>query len=137
MTQAVDSSIAIAAVLADHEAHELAEDALSRSTRTIAHVAIESYSVLTRLPPPLRLGATSAVAILRARLPGAWVALDADEHAEALQSLAAAQVSAGAAYDGLIALTARARGSGSCSPRTAARRAQRAVGARFRLLGDY
>ena len=91
MTQAVDSSVAIAAILADHDAHDLAQDALSQSASTIAHVASETYSVLTRLPPPLRLDAETAAMIVDRRLPRARVALDADAHASAPAVLASAR----------------------------------------------
>lgn len=135
MTQAVDSSIAIAAILADHEAHDSAEDALSRSATTIAHVAAETYSVLTRLPPPHRLDAVGAAAIVDARLPAAQVALSADGlGASNLERLAAAGISAGATYDGLIALTALEHDLELISRDRRAARSYRALGVRFELL---
>jgi predicted nucleic acid-binding protein len=134
VTQAVDSSIAIAAILADHEAHDSAEEALSRSTTTIAHVAAETYSVLTRLPPPRRLDATEAAAIIDARFPSTWVALDADDHASAPRRLAAAEVRGGATYDGLIALAAQDHHVELVSRDSRAARTYRALGVRFQLL---
>jgi predicted nucleic acid-binding protein len=136
VTQAVDSSVAIAAILADHQAHDAAEDALSRSDSTIAHVAAETYSVLTRLPPPLRLDAAHAAAIVDARLPSRLVALAGESHATALGRLAAAQVSGGATYDGLIALTALEHDLELVSRDRRATRTYRALRVRFRLLGD-
>ena len=106
MRQAADSSITIAALVADHEARELAERALKRCTSTITHVAIETYSVLTRLPPPRSLVSTDAAILIEARLPANYVTLDASTYAAAPVTLAGARVSAGATYDGLIALTA-------------------------------
>ncbi len=106
MRQAADSSITIAALVADHEARDLAEDALKQCTTTIAHVALETYSVLTRFPPPRRLTSADAATLIHARLPAAYAALDASEYAKAPARLATAGVSGGAAYDGLIALTA-------------------------------
>lgn len=106
MRQAADSSITIAALVADHEARNLAEDALKGATRTIAHVAAETYSVLTRLPPPHCLRSTDAAALIDTRLPSTYVTLDADKYASATARLASAGVSGGATYDGLIALTA-------------------------------
>ena len=134
MTRAVDSSIAIAAILADHDAHDLAEEALSESGQTIAHVATETYSVLTRLPPPLRLDAKRAAAIVAARLPSLVVTLEADAHARSPERLAAAQVSGGATYDGLIALTALAHDLELLSADSRAARTYRALGVRFQLL---
>ena len=134
MTQAVDSSIAIAAILADHEAHDLAEDALSSSSATIAHVATETYSVLTRLPSPLRLNAASAAAIVAARLPRARVTLEAELHSSAPARLAAAGVSGGATYDGLIALSALEHDLELLSRDQRAARTYRALGVHFQLL---
>jgi predicted nucleic acid-binding protein len=131
---AVDSSIAIAAILADHEAHEIAEDALSRSTTTIAHVATETYSVLTRLPPPLRLDAVRAASIVASRLPPSVVTLDADAHAKASERLAEAHVSGGATYDGLIALTAGEHDLQLLSRDRRAARTYSALGIRFELV---
>jgi predicted nucleic acid-binding protein len=136
VTQAVDSSIAIAAILADHAAHDRAEDALSESATTIAHVATETYSVLTRLPPPLRLDAADAAAIVEARLPSSRVTLDAEAHAAAPARLAAARISGGATYDGLIALTASDHDLELLSRDRRAARTYRALGIRFRLLTD-
>ena len=106
MKQTADSSITIAALVADHEARDLAEDALKQCRTTIAHVAIETYSVLTRLPPPRRLVSADAAAIIDARLPSTYATLDATTHAQAPTRLAAAGISGGATYDGLIAITA-------------------------------
>ncbi len=104
--KAADSSITIAALWGDHPAHEVAVQALATCQTTIAHVAIETYSVLTRLPAPHRAAATVAAAALDQRLPPAYATLDASMYAKAPAWLASAGVSGGATYDGLIALTA-------------------------------
>lgn len=135
MRQAVDTSIAVAACLVDHEAHELAEHALGHSTATIAHVATETYSVLTRLPAPLRVDASAAAALVGRRLPRRCVTLDAAKHAAAPAKLASAQVSGGATYDGLIALTALEHELELISRDLRAARTYRALGVRFELLG--
>ncbi len=134
MRQTADSSIAIAAILADDEAHDLAEDALKRCTRTIAHVAVETFSVLTRLPHALRLKAPDAAAIVDARLPPTYVTLDANSYANAPARLAAAGVSGGATYDGLIALTALEHDLELVSRDRRAARSYRALDIRFTLL---
>jgi predicted nucleic acid-binding protein len=104
--QAADSSVTVAALLGDHPAHETAGDALAASDTTIAHVAIETYSVITRLPPPHRVDPATAASLLAERLPSRCAAPDAAASTKAPERLARARVSAGAAYDGLIALTA-------------------------------
>jgi hypothetical protein len=43
---------------------------------TIAHVAIETYSVLTRLPGPDRVDAKIAAMVLDKRLPATYATLD-------------------------------------------------------------
>lgn len=106
MTRAPDTSIAVAALLGDHPAHEAAADALAACKTTIAHVAVEAYSVLTRLPAPHRADAATAATALHERLPSTYVTLNASDHANAPSRLAAAGISGGATYDGLIALTA-------------------------------
>jgi predicted nucleic acid-binding protein len=100
------SRIAIAALLADHPAHETATEALAACRTTIAHAAIETYSVLTRLPAPHRVDATTAATVLAGRTPPAYATLDGSAYAKAPALLAAAGVSGGATYDGLIALAA-------------------------------
>jgi predicted nucleic acid-binding protein len=134
MRRAVDSSVAIAAILADEEAHELAEDALKRCTRTIAHVATETYSVLTRLPPPHRLLSADAAAIIDARLPSTYITLDASMYAKAPGRLAGAGISGGATYDGLIALTALSSDLELLTRDRRAERTYRALDVPYKLL---
>jgi toxin FitB len=131
---ATDTSIAIAALLADHPAHEPSADALAACDTTIAHVAAETYSVLTRLPAPHRVDAAAAAEALAVRLPRAYVTLLARDHAGAPKRLAASAISAGATYDGLIALTALEHDLELLSRDRRAARTYRALGARFQLL---
>lgn len=133
-TRAADSSVTIAAILADDVLHDAAERALADSERTIAHVAAETYSVLTRIAPPLRLDADTAAAILEQRLPPQRVTLDADQHATAIRRLADARISGGATYDGLIALTALEYGIELISRDRRAARTYHAIGVRFQLI---
>jgi predicted nucleic acid-binding protein len=134
VSRAPDTSVAVAALLADHPAHDAATEALAACKTTIAHVAAETYSVLTRLPAPHRAEAATAATALHKRLPTAYVALDAGEHANAPARLAAAGVSGGATYDGLIALTAIEHDLELLSRDRRAARTYRALGARFELL---
>ena len=134
MKKAADSSIAIAALLGDHPAHKTASEALAGCKTTIAHVAAETYSVLTRLPPPNRADATTAAAALAERLPSACAALNAGNYANAPARLAAAGISGGATYDGLIALTALEHDLDLLTRDRRAARSYRALGVRFTLL---
>ena len=132
--RAPDTSIAIAALLADHTAHEAASKALATCAVTIAHVAAETYSVLTRLPPPHQTDASTAAEALTQRLPSTHAALAANDHAGAPKRLAEAGVSGGATYDGLIALTALEHGLELVSRDRRAARTYRALGAHFQLV---
>jgi predicted nucleic acid-binding protein len=134
VSKAADTSIAIAALLADHPAHEAAADALATCKTTIAHVAAETYSVLTRLPAPHRADATTAATALHERLPSTFLTLDASNHANAPSRLAAVGISGGATYDGLIALTALEHDLELLSRDRRAARTYRALGTRFQLL---
>lgn len=132
---AADSSVTIAALLHDHPAHDAAADALAACKTTIAHVAIETFSVLTRLPAPNRAEPSIAVTALRERLASTYVTLDADSYQQAPSRLAAAGVADGSTYDGLIALTALEHELELVSRDRRAARAYRALGVHFTLLG--
>ncbi len=135
MSRAADSSIAIAALLDGHPAHDAAAEALAGCTATIAHVAAETYSVLTRLPLPDRADATAAAAVLDERLPATFATLSASNHAQAPARLAAAGISGGATYDGLIALTALEHDLELLTRDRRAIGSYRALGTRFTLVG--
>jgi predicted nucleic acid-binding protein len=132
----VDSSVSVAALVLDHEAQQLSDEALTASGVTIAHVASETYSVLTRLPGALRVDGARATSIIRARLPRDVVALDPSEHMSALETLAAARIGGGATYDGLIALAAKRHGLQLVSRDLRAARTYEALGVPHRLLSD-
>lgn len=67
---ACDTSVAVASLDASHEAHAECRRALVRLRPALArHAAFEVYSVLTRLPPGLRLTARQARDVLAAAFP--------------------------------------------------------------------
>jgi predicted nucleic acid-binding protein len=136
LRRAADSSVAIAALLADHEDHEKAERALRSTDATVAHAAIETYGVLTRLPPPRRVGREQAALLIDARLPADWLTLDGRAQAVMLRRLASEGVSGGASYDGLIALTALEHEAELLTLDRRATRAYVRLGVRFVLVGD-
>lgn len=70
------------------------------------HAAFELYSVLTRLPAPVRLSPASATRLIGTSFP-ATVALSPQASASLLGELAAAAVSGGSVYDALVAAAAR------------------------------
>src|SRR3989441_13166825 len=52
--RSADSSVVVAAFASWHETHDSARRVLDGALRLVAHCALETYSVLTRLPPPHR-----------------------------------------------------------------------------------
>jgi hypothetical protein len=105
-------------------------------TAVPAHVAIESYSVLTRLPGGLAVPARTAASVLARRFSDEPLQLRKGDRASLVEVLAAAGVSGGASYDGLVALEASAHG---CTMLTLDQRAQstyQRLGVPFRVIGS-
>jgi predicted nucleic acid-binding protein len=102
-----DTSVVVAGLSRWHRHYRAAAEALDGITALPAHVLTESYSVLTRLPGGLAVPLEAAVAVLASRFDEP-LQLAAGERARLLSTLAAAGVGAGATYDGLVALEARA-----------------------------
>ena len=130
----LDTSAALALVNPGHVLRE----AVSRRVRgyrlgLAGHAAYETYSVLTRWPPPHRISAAVAHQAIEANFP-ATRHLDADRGSSALSLLAAAGVAAGAVYDGLVALAALAEDQLLISCDQRAVNTYRAVGVRFEIL---
>ena len=134
MKKAADSSVTVAALLTGHPEHDAAADALGGCELTIAHAALETYSVLTRLPGPHRVDARTAATVLAQRTPTRHVALSANKHANVPGRLADAGVSGGATYDGVIALTALEHELELLTRDRRAERTYRALGVPYTLL---
>ena len=82
--------------------------ALERVNALPAHVVIEAYSVLTRLPSGLAVAPTLAAQVLTRRFAEPSLRLGDAERNRLLPTLAGAGVSGGASYDALVALEANA-----------------------------
>ena len=104
--KAVDSSVVVAAFATWHEHHALARVVMSSRPRLVAHAAVESYSVLTRLPPPHRANPSIVHAFITQRFTEPYLALSEAGYQELLTTLATRQILGGPAYDALIAFTA-------------------------------
>ena len=105
--KAVDSSVIVAAFATWHEHHELARAAVERGVRVIDHCAVESYSVLTRLPPPHRAPPNVVQEFLRLQFPELYLRLSARAHRRFVLGLADRDIIVGGAvYDALVAATA-------------------------------
>jgi predicted nucleic acid-binding protein len=104
--KAADTSMVVAAFASWHEHHERARSALDAGISLIEHCALETYSVLTRLPPPHRCSGSVVRDFLRARFQRPFLRLDIAAYREFLLELPDKDISGGAAYDALVAATA-------------------------------
>ena len=106
----VDTSVAVALSVADHHDYEATRDALGRRALGLAgHAAFETFSVLTRLPPPARRTPATVARLLAAGFPhnrylGAKSAMSLFAELEALG------IAGGAVYDALVGAAAREHG---------------------------
>lgn len=108
---ALDTSVVLAALLAWHEAHEPARNAAVGASIP-AHALIESYSVMTRLPPPHRLETDVARHLLAGWFPSDRVLVpDPDLLTSIVDRLADTGIGGGATYDALVGLTAAGQGA--------------------------
>lgn len=107
----LDTSCLVAAVCGWHEHHGPAAAELNRRLASkepmivAAPAVVEAYAVLTRLPPPHRLSAVDALAVLDANFlrGGRLVALDAASYRNLLREAPRAGISGGVTYDAVIA----------------------------------
>ena len=104
--RAADTSLVIAAFASWHEHHEAARRTLDAGLRLIEHCALETYSVLTRLPPPHRASGEVVLEFLTARFPEPWLRMSEQAYRNFLRTLSERGVTGGAAYDALVAATA-------------------------------
>ena len=119
---ACDTSVAVAALDPTHEAHPACRRALLDCRPTLAgHATFETYSVLTRLPLPLRLSAGQASSVLAQAFPeGCW--LNATGTRDLRGRLADLGIVGGSVYDALVG---RAAASNRRTLLTRDRRAER------------
>jgi predicted nucleic acid-binding protein len=132
---AIDTSVAVAALASWHEQHGPAHAAVARGTRLIAQVAVETYAVLTRLPPPHRMPPELVLEFLRKAFSGAPLTLPPSDYLTLLTTVAAEGITGGAVYDGLIAATATLAGATLLTLDQRALPVYRSLGARVELLG--
>lgn len=107
---ACDTSVAIAALDPNHEAHGPCRRAvLERGPALAGHAVFEAYAVLTRLPVPLRLSGLQAADVLTRTFPvGCW--LDRKLQSRLLTRLPPLGILGGSVYDALVGQAAVANG---------------------------
>lgn len=108
--RAADTSTVVAAFATWHELHDAARREIDRGMDLIEHCALETYSVLTRLPPPHRVHADVAREFLAARFQRPFLRLAPQAYRDFLLDLANKGITGGSSYDALVAATAAARG---------------------------
>lgn len=102
----VDTSFAVALVVADHEHHAATRHALGgRSAGLAGHAAFETFSVLTRLPPPLRRTPPVVEQLLRANFPFHCF-LGAGAARTLWSRLSELRIAGGSVYDALVGAAA-------------------------------
>ncbi len=103
----IDTSVAIPLVLESHNAHLATDHAIANRTVHLAlHSALETYSVLTRLPGDARLDPADAALLLDERC-GPVMTLTERASVGLIEELATLRIAGGAVYDAIIAITAR------------------------------
>jgi predicted nucleic acid-binding protein len=105
---AADTSVVVAAFASWHQQHDAARQALDDGLWLVEHCALETYSVLTRLPAPHRAPAAVVRDFIAARFPDPWLRLTASAYRKFISGLAELDVTGGSVYDGLVAATAAA-----------------------------
>lgn len=131
---ATDTSVAVAALDAGHAAHAICRQRVMQTRPALAgHAAVETYSVLTRMPGALRLDTASATQLLDTAFPErCWP--DDGSIDDLLRHCGTLGIAGGAVYDALVghAATVHQR-----TLLTRDRRAQRTydlLGVRYELL---
>ena len=105
----------VAAMCSWHTHHDPARAEIERRLHdaerllVAAPALVETYSVLTRLPPPHRLSAADALTLLEANFmsPGKIVALEAKSYRTLLRKAPRQGIAGGRTYDAIIAECAR------------------------------
>jgi predicted nucleic acid-binding protein len=106
----VDTSVAVALTVRDHEHHEVTIAALDGRILGLAgHAAFETFSVLTRLPPPARRPPAVVARVMARNFPETRF-LSTDAAARLLTQLAEGEISGGSVYDALVGSVAREHG---------------------------
>ncbi len=131
----VDTSVAVALSVAGHDHHEETLEALGdRCLGLAGHAAFETFSVLTRLPPPARRTPASVARLLTVNFPQSRF-LGTDSTARLLARLPAAGIAGGAVYDALVGATAVEHGLALATRDRRALETYRALEVQVELLG--
>lgn len=102
----VDTSVAVAASVADHEHHAaVVEHLAGRRLGLSGHSAFETFSVLTRLPAPARRSPTVVARMIAQNFPASRF-LSTDAASGLLDRLSGGEIAGGSVYDALVGAAA-------------------------------
>jgi predicted nucleic acid-binding protein len=102
----IDTSLAIALLVGDHEHHLATIEAIGdRRLGLAGHAAFETFSVLTRLPAPARRPPDVVARLLAENFPENRF-LSPGRAAALIEALGKAGIAGGSVYDALVAATA-------------------------------
>ena len=131
----VDTSVAIALTVADHEHHEATVEAVEgRALGLSGHAAFETFSVLTRLPTPARRSPATVVRLLAQAFPATRF-LAAPAAASLMSALPTAGIAGGAVYDALVGACAVEHGLELATRDRRALETYRSLNVRVELFG--
>ncbi len=131
---AVDSSIVVAAFSSWHEDNERSLRVLAKRPELPSHVAIESYSVLTRLPQPNRAPPGLVNEFMKYHFPEPVLSLPPSLYASLLELASDEAILGGSVYDALIAATALHAGATLITLDRRAARTYQLVGVTYELV---
>jgi predicted nucleic acid-binding protein len=130
----LDTSVAVALVVTDHEHHDTTFQALKQQRLGLAgHAAFETFSVLSRLPPPARRTPGAIARLLSSSFPDSRF-LGATTAADLLAKLHELGIAGGAVYDALVGATAAEYGLTLVTRDRRALDTYRALEVQFELL---
>lgn len=100
----LDTSAAIAFLLRSHDGHRAVHDAVAGqgSFGLAGHAVFETFSVLTRLPPPSRVSPGTALRLVEHNFPDTRH-LPGERASRLLSEVAGVRIAGGAVYDALVA----------------------------------
>jgi predicted nucleic acid-binding protein len=130
----IDTSVAVALVVADHAHHETTFTTLGdRRLGLAGHAAFETFSVLTRLPPPARRTPATVARLLAASFPHSRF-LSAQAARALLDNLGSGDIAGGAVYDALVGACANEHGLALATRDRRALETYRALDVRVELM---
>ena len=132
----VDTSVAVALVVEDHQFHGATVEALKgRRLGLAGHAAFETFSVLSRLPPPARRSLAVIAQLLAVNFPETRH-LSASGASALFGLLAGGEIAGGSVYDALVGAAAAEHGLGLATRDRRALDTYRALGVAVELLPD-